>query len=228
MTHIVVVGAAGRMGREIIEAIEATKDTHLAGTIDLANAEQFETVLAKADVAIDFTAPAASVRNAAVAAACGKAIVIGTTGLDAPQMAAIHVAAKKIPLVYSPNMSIGVNLFWHTAKTLAAQCGAAYTMTIDETHHVHKKDAPSGTAKRLHTLVAQASGRAAASIAVTSHREGEVVGDHSMTFESIGDTMTIRHHAKSRGIFAHGAVHAAQWVVQQPAGYYGMEEVLGL
>jgi 4-hydroxy-tetrahydrodipicolinate reductase len=216
------------MGQAIIKAVEQADGAELGAALDRTNSHQLDQHLHDSDVVIDFTAPDASVLHAKLAARIGKAIVIGTTGLSDGQMTTLQEAARSIPIVYSPNTSVGVNLFWHTAQALAATCGDAYTVTIDETHHVHKKDAPSGTAKRLHSVVAEASGRKATDITVTSQREGEVIGDHAITFESDGDTITIAHHAKSRAIFAEGAVRAAMWVVGKPVGLYGMGDVLGL
>ncbi len=183
---------------------------------------------AKAQVVIDFTSPEGTIAHARAAAARRVPLVIGTTGFTEAQLQELRHISALNAVVFSPNMSVGVNLFWHVAKLLAASCGADYQLAIEETHHVHKKDAPSGTAKQLHAVVAQAGQRDPASIPMVSHREGEVIGDHTITFDSAGDRIAITHHAKTRSIFAEGALVAATWAIDKPAGWYGMNDVLGI
>lgn len=226
MMKLVVVGAHGRMGQTVLVAAQQHPQFHIAHAIDRdGDARQ---AFAAGDVVIDFTAPAASVEYAQIAAQVGIPIVIGTTGLSEGQMRQLQTAAGRVAVVYSPNLSVGVHLFWHVAQTLAATCGPAYHLAIEETHHIHKIDAPSGTAKHLHALVAHAAQRTPASIPVVAHREGEVIGDHALTCEGTGDCITITHHAKTRAIFADGALVAAAWTIGKPAGWYGMDDVLGL
>lgn len=226
MIKLVVTGAKGRMGQAIVAAAGKSSRFQVVGTTE--RGSEMAKIFALADVVMDFTTPEASMVHATVAAQCGIPLVIGTTGFTDAQMQALHAAAKSIAVVFSPNTSVGVNLFWHAAAQLAKICGIEYQLAIEETHHVQKKDAPSGTAKQLHALVAAAAGRDAATIPVTSHRDGEVIGDHTITFDSAGDRITVTHHAKTRTIFAHGALVAAEWLVGKPAGWYGMDDVLGL
>lgn len=226
MIKLVVTGAAGRMGQTIVATAGKSSQFQVVETTE--RDSDVAKIFALADVVIDFTAPEASVVHAKAAAQRGIPLVIGTTGFTSAQLQAMRAAATNIAVVLSPNTSVGVNLFWHTAAHLSKMCGVEYQLAIEETHHVHKKDAPSGTAKQLHTLVAAAAGRNAATIPVTAHRDGEVIGDHTITFDGAGDRITITHHAKTRAIFAHGALVAAAWLIGKPAGWYGMDDVLGL
>lgn len=241
MTRIIVTGASGRMGDTILGLLSAHPNATIAGAVEHASSpalgstihnvvitDKISDLLSDADVIIDFTRPDASVGHAVYAAETKTPIVIGTTGLSDAQMDEIQNAGRHTAVVYSPNTSVGVNLFWHVAGQLAGITRDDYTMSIEETHHVHKVDAPSGTAKRLHSVAAAAANVPGESIPMVSHREGEVVGDHSITFDSNGDTITLTHHAKDRAIFAQGAITAALWAAQQPAGYYGMGDVLGI
>lgn len=226
MIKLVVTGAAGRMGQAIVALSGKSDQVQVVGTTG--RDDDVAKIFALADVVIDFTAPDASVVHAKAAAQRGIPLVIGTTGFTDAQLQEMRAATTNIAVVLSPNTSVGVNLFWHTAAHLAKICSVEYQLAIEETHHVHKKDAPSGTAKQLHALVAAAAGRDAATIPVVSHRDGEVIGDHTITFDSDGDRITLTHHAKTRAIFAHGALVAAAWLIGKPAGWYGMDDVLGL
>lgn len=226
MIKLVVTGAAGRMGQAIVALSGKSSQFQVVGTTE--RGSDAAKIFALADVVIDFTTPEASLLHAKTAAQRGIPLVIGTTGFTDAQMQELRATTHNIAVVLSPNTSVGVNLFWHTAAQLAKICGAEYQLAIEETHHVHKKDAPSGTAKQLHALVAAAAGRDPRAISVASHRDGEVIGDHTITFDSEGDRITITHHAKTRTIFAHGALVAAEWVIRKSAGWYGMDDVLGL
>lgn len=180
------------------------------------------------DVLIDFTTPDATFQHASWAAEARIPLVVGTTGMGGEVTAHLRTCAAKVGIVCSPNFSVGVNLLWHLAAAGARAWNEGPAIDIEETHHIHKKDAPSGTAKRLHEVVSLATGRPRESIPVVSHRIGEVVGDHAIRFDTAGETLTLTHHAKSRAIFAEGAVRAAAWLVGRPAGWYGMDHVLGL
>ncbi len=155
-----------------------------------------------------------------------KAMVIGTTGLSDSEKAGIKAAASKIPIVFSPNMSIGVNLLFKMMALAAKTLGKEYNIRIDEAHHIHKKDAPSGTAKELEAIARSIN--ADAKIPINSIREDEIVGDHTVTFESGLDIIKISHSAKTRDIFAKGALEAAKFVVGKPPKLYTMQEVLGI
>lgn len=241
MLRIIVTGASGRMGKTLCRAILQHPDCILAGATERIDSPfvgqaigsiryttDLAALLPHADVVVDFTAPDASVAHAHAVAAAGKAIVVGTTGLGDAHHTALREAAQRIPLVYSPNTSVGVNLFWHIAERMAAICHAQYQLSIDETHHVHKIDAPSGTAKELQRVALAASGLAPDAIPVQSHRHGEVIGEHTLAARMAGETITLTHTAQTRDIFADGALTAARWLAGKPAGFYSMKDVLGL
>ena len=267
MPGVAVCGAMGRMGRAILAVLkERPYGLVLAGAVEapghpLLGQDAFEAAgagkagvpvtddlaaaLAGADVAIDFTGPEGSARNAETAAAGGKAIVIGSTGLSPGQSARILAAASRIAVVQSPNMSVGVNLMFKVAADVARVLGEEYDVEIVETHHRFKKDAPSGTAVKLADAVAAALGRnmeevgmygrrgmvgerPRKEIGVFAVRAGDVVGEHTLVFGGIGERLEITHRAHSRDTFARGAVRAAAWVSGKPAGLYDMAAVLGI
>jgi len=225
MIRVIVTGAKGRMGRKVAELVRKEGDLALAAEIDAGD------VLASAarscDVIVDFTTAAAAAENALIAARAGKAIVIGTTGLGENERDAVISASKKVPIVYAPNMSIGVNVMLRLAETAAKTLGAEFTIDIEETHHIHKKDRPSGTAMTMTEAAARGRGCDPAEIAVQSFRRGEVIGDHRISFRSPDEELSISHSALDRSIFAHGAIVAARWIVGKPAGLYDMADVLG-
>jgi len=264
---VAVCGAMGRMGRAILAVLkERPYGLVLAGAVEapghpLLGQDAFEAAgagkagvpvtddlaaaLAGADVAIDFTGPEGSARNAETAAAAGKAIVIGSTGLSPGQSARIRAAASRVAVVQSPNMSVGVNLMFKVAADVARVLGEEYDVEIVETHHRFKKDAPSGTAVKLADAVAAALGRnmeevgmygrrgmvgerPRKEIGVFAVRAGDVVGEHTLVFGGIGERLEITHRAHSRDTFARGAVRAAAWVSGKPAGLYDMAAVLGI
>ncbi|MBI4236988.1 MAG: 4-hydroxy-tetrahydrodipicolinate reductase [Deltaproteobacteria bacterium] len=247
--RIVIVGAGGRLGRELVRAVARDARFRLCGATvradspllgrdatellglapcGVALSADLHAFRDAADVLIDFTTPEATFQHASWAAEAGVPLVVGTTGLSGDITAHLRTCAARIAIVYSPNFSVGVNLLWHLASAAGAAWGASPAIEIEETHHIHKKDAPSGTAKRLHEVVSLATGRPREAISVVSHRNGEVVGDHCIRFDTAGETLTLTHHAKSRAVFADGAVGAAAWAVGRPAGWYGMDHVLGL
>jgi 4-hydroxy-tetrahydrodipicolinate reductase len=198
-----------------------------------------------ADVWIDFSVPVATMANLEAAVAAGAAMVIGTTGLSAAEKETIAAAAKTIPVVLSPNMSVGVNVMLKLVADAAAMLGSGYDIEIVETHHRAKRDAPSGTALRLGEAVAEGSGRdfaataryerhgdigprTQAEIGMQALRGGDVFGDHTVYFLGQGDRIEITHRASSRDTFARGAVRAALWLSGKKAGLFDMRDVLGL
>lgn len=226
MTKIIVIGKRGRMSSRIATLINEADDIEL--TASVGKNETLESVITKGDVIIDFTLPEPTVQYARIAAAHQKPIVIGTTGLNEKQYQTITDASKKTAIVFSPNMSLGVNVLFAATKLAATALGKNFRATIEEVHHVHKLDKPSGTAKKLAEVAACARGESWNKIPITSHRTGEVVGDHVITFENDSEVVTISHHAKTRDIFALGAIAAARWIVKKPPGLYTMMDVLGL
>ena len=177
-------------------------------------------------VLIDFTAPEATVEHVQLAKKRNVPMVIGTTGLSDRQQAALRKAAKVIPIVFSPNMSVGVNVLFELAQLAARRLGRGYDVEVIEAHHHHKKDAPSGTAKRLAEGIANARGQPVHAIPVHAIRAGDIVGDHTVILAGPSERLELTHRAQSREVFAQGALRAAQFVVTQPPGLYDMSHVL--
>ena len=241
--RVLLVGAAGKMGQAISRAAEGADDLEIGARCD--KGDSIEQCLPDCDVVIDFSHAEASEQTCARCASAGKPIVIGTTGHLREQTEAITRAAHSIPVVFAANFSVGVNtLFWLTRKA-AELLDEEFDVEIVETHHRLKKDAPSGTAKRLAQIVANARGlnmeddvahgrhgligeRPAKQIGMHAIRAGDVVGDHTVLFATSGERLELTHKASSRATFASGALRAARWVIGQPAALYSMEDVLGL
>lgn len=202
-------------------------------------------LFAASDAVIDFTSPAASVAHAALAAASGTALVVGTTGLKDADTAALRVASAKAAIVHAPNMSLGVNVLMALVERTAAILGPDFDIEIVEMHHRHKVDAPSGTALGLGRAAAAGrkvdldavketvrdgitGARSAGRIGFATLRGGDVIGDHSVVFAGDGERLELAHKASSRSLFAKGAVRAALWTKGQAPGFYSMRDVLGL
>lgn len=243
MMRIAVVGASGRMGQTIIEAISQNDKASLGVTLD--KGDNLNAVLDQFDVLIDFTRPEATLDYLAACVAAGKAMVIGTTGFDNVGLEAINAAAQQIPVVFAPNMSVGVNLSLKLLDMAARVIGEDADIEIVEAHHRHKVDAPSGTALKMGEVVANALGRDLSACAVygregieeprdrqtigfSTIRGGDVVGEHTVSFFMEGERVEITHKASSRLTFANGAVRAASWLEGQSAGLYSMQDVLDL
>ncbi|MBW8186340.1 MULTISPECIES: 4-hydroxy-tetrahydrodipicolinate reductase [Shewanella] len=197
------------------------------------------------DVLIDFTSPEASLVHTDWCAKHGKAIVIGTTGFNHSQKEQISAYAEKTPVVMAPNMAVGVNLLWKLLEVAAEVMGDYTDIEIIEGHHRYKKDAPSGTALKMGEVIAETLGRDLDKCAVygregitgerdrqtigfSTIRAGDIVGEHTALFADIGERIEITHKASSRMTFANGAMRAASWLVEQDAGLYDMQQVLGL
>lgn len=241
--RILVNGARGRMGQAVLAAIQEDPDATLSDTID--EGDDFAAALLRCDAVIDFSHHSLSDRLAADCAEAGKIFVLGTTGQSDAQVAAIHAAAARIPVVFAPNFSVGVNtLFWLTRKA-AEILGPEFDLEVVEMHHRLKKDAPSGTAKRLAEILAAVRGlsynddvrhgragivgeRTRDEIGMHALRGGDVVGDHTVLCANVGERLELTHKASSRDTFARGSVRAAKWAAAQPPGLYDMEDVLGL
>ncbi len=185
-----------------------------------ANALKGSTVL------IEFTSPEATLEHLKICQKYGVNMVIGTTGLTKSQISQIKKASSKIAIVFASNMSVGVNLLFALIAKAAKITGKNYAITLTETHHIHKKDAPSGTAKTMAEVAEQYSKTKVKDI--ESLREGEVIGDHTITFESDVDLISLHHHAKTRDIFAQGSLVAAKFLSKKKKGLYNMQDVLGL
>jgi 4-hydroxy-tetrahydrodipicolinate reductase len=264
--RIGVVGAAGRMGRVLLRLAATTPGYRLAAgserpgaaelgrdlgalagieELGLTLGDKAEAVFAASDVVLDFTSPAATLAHAALAAASGKAHVIGTTGIDAAGEAKLAEAAARAPIVYAGNMSLGVNLLAELVTQVARALDPAWDIEIVEMHHRHKVDAPSGTALLLGRAAASGrnvkldevadrgrdgvtGARKSGSIGFTALRGGDVVGEHSVIFATEGERVELTHKATSREIFARGALRAARWATGRKPGLYAMKDVLGL
>ncbi len=220
-----LVGSAGRMGKAIIDLAKNDPDIEIGAECDLGDA--IEPAMKNCDVAIDFSQPDAIKGICHAGLQNRKPLVIGTTGHSAEQRRTIEETAKSLPIVFASNFSVGVNtLFWLTHRA-AELLGVDFEPKISETHHTMKKDAPSGTAKTLAEILKQAR-KSGADIPIQSIREGEVVGDHTVSLAGPGERLELTHRASSREIFARGALRAAQWLIGKPPGLYSMQDVLGL
>lgn len=267
MIRIGITGAAGRMGRVLIEACQQRPDEVQVGAAiehpesSLVGADAFEVaglgrstvsisagvdiVVDDFDVLIDFTRPDVTLANLAVCQKAGKAMVIGTTGFSDEEKQVISDAAKEIPIVFAPNMSVGVNLCFKLLEMAARVLGDEVDIEVVEAHHRHKIDAPSGTALRMGEVIADTLGRDLNECAVygregqTGERErktigfetiraGDIVGDHTVLFAALGERVEITHKASSRMTFASGAVRAAVWLKAHKNGLFDMQDVLGL
>jgi len=266
---VVILGAAGRMGKTLIRCLveEKVSGLELAGAVDLRDVPEFgmdaglmagtkeagfqvisnlEEVGPHTDVIIDFSSHHGTAGNALYIAEWGTAWVIGTTGLNDEERAAVEAAAEKTAVVLSGNMSLGINLLCNLVEAAArALRNRGYDVEVIERHHNQKKDAPSGTALMLGRAAAAGCGwnledvqvhgrsgmpgaRPKKEIAFHAVRGGDIVGDHTVMFAGTGELLEFSHRATNRDVFAIGALQAAAWVAGKPAGLYSMQDVLGL
>ena len=265
-TKMGVVGCGGRMGRMLVAEIAAAEGCSVAGgseapgsgyvnqdigelagigRIGIPIGEAVDKLIGDSDVVLEFTSPAATAGHAELAARLGTAMVIGTTGLSPEQGERVRQAAREIPIVWAPNMSLGVNVLLSVVEEVAQRLGADWDIEIMEMHHRGKVDAPSGTALALgHAAAAGRNvtldqvaqrgrdgitgARRTGDIGFAALRGGDAVGDHHVIFAGASERLELIHRATSRAIYAKGAVKAALWVVGRPPGVYGLKEVLGL
>ena len=221
--RVLLIGAAGRMGKTVLELAEGDREIEIVGQCDLG--DSIELAIKNCDVAIDFSQADSIDGICRAASKHHKSLVIGTTGHSQQQRKIIDETAHSAPIVLASNFSVGVNvLFWLTQKA-AELLGSEFNPEIVETHHKMKKDAPSGTAKTLAEIL-KAAGNS--EIPIQSIREGDVVGEHTVIFSGPGESVELTHRAANRGIFALGALRAAKWIVHKPPGLYSMQDVLGL
>ncbi|GAA5181140.1 4-hydroxy-tetrahydrodipicolinate reductase [Niveibacterium umoris] len=262
---VAIAGASGRMGRMLLEATLRDPACTLAAAVDIpgspfigrdagelvgmasavAISSDVDAAFAVADCLIDFTRPEGTLHHLAAAQRAGKAMIIGTTGVDAAGKDAIARAAETIPVVFAPNMAVGVNAVFRLLDVAARILASGYDIEIIEAHHRHKVDAPSGTALRMGEVVARAldrdletcavygregvtGERPAQQIGFATVRGGDIVGDHTVLFAGLGERVEITHKASSRMPYALGALRAAQFLKGRKAGLYDMQDVLGL
>ncbi|NPA57792.1 MAG: 4-hydroxy-tetrahydrodipicolinate reductase [Aquificae bacterium] len=267
MVKVVISGIMGRMGRKIAQLSHNDKDVQVVGGVESPDCAHFHSsvgevigadldapivsdlaqIIDRADVIIDFAGNTEAVLGHVRLAAADrnkKAVVIGTTGFTEDQIRELEELAKEIPIVFAPNMSIGVNLLFKLVQEAAKVLkDKGYDIEIVEMHHRYKKDAPSGTAVKLVDILKKETGiqkvvygrsgnyeegRPSDEIGVFALRGGDVVGEHTVIFAGLGERIELSHRAGSRDIFAKGAVEAAKWVKDKPAGLYDMMDVLGL
>jgi 4-hydroxy-tetrahydrodipicolinate reductase len=261
---LAIAGASGRMGRMLVEAALADPAVEIAAALDRADSPELgrdcgeflgrrtgvpiETSLdrlADAEVLIDFTRPEGTAAHLDACVRHGVKMVIGTTGFDDAGKAAIRTASAAIGVVFSPNMSVGVNATFRLLEVAAAILASGYDVEIVEAHHRHKVDAPSGTALKMGEVIAAAQGKAlddlavyaregvtgerrAGSIGFAAVRGGDIVGDHTVLFAGTGERIEITHRASSRMPYALGSLRAARFVAGRPRGLFDMHDVLGL
>ena len=265
MPSIGILGANGRMGRALVTVAKQQQLNLSAATVragsDLIGVDAGALAgvgnmglplcainsdsINNADIWVDFTMPEAMLTHLQLAVAANKAMVIGVTGLTDAQYQQVQAASRHIPIVWAPNMSVGVNLLLHLVQTAAKVMGQTADIEIIEAHHRFKKDAPSGTAMAIGASIAKALDRDLAEVAVygregiTGEREqqtigfatvrgGDIIGDHTALFADLGERLEITHKASSRNTFAQGALRAAVWLQNKQPGLYSMQQVLGL
>ena len=263
--QVAVAGASGRMGRMLIDAVLAADDAQLVGALDVPDSPAIgrdagehagratgvqvcadpARALADAQVLIDFTRPQGTLAHLAACTARGVAAVVGTTGFDDAGRQAIREAAATVPVVFAPNMSVGVNVTLALLASAARMLSDGYDIEIVEAHHRHKVDAPSGTAIAMGEAIAHAQGRsldeaatwtrhgvtgarAPGSIGFAVVRGGDIVGDHTVMFCGAGERIEITHRSASRENYAQGSLRACRFLIGRPAGLYDMHDVLGL
>ena len=224
MIKICVSGSNGKMGSRIIDLAKEDAGLQVTGQFDIDG--KAEDSIEGCDCLIEFTTPKATMEHLELCVKNKKAIVIGTTGLSEEDKAKVKEASANIPVVLSPNMSVGVNLLFKLAGEASKGLGEEYEVNIIEAHHAEKKDAPSGTAKEIARIVK--SVRPDIEIPIDSVREGEIVGEHTVTFESDVDLLEITHSAKTRDIFVKGALKAAKFTAGKKSGLFTMKDVLAL
>lgn len=260
-----IVGSSGRMGRTLIEAVLKAPDAELAAALELpgspflgkdagelvgspcgvAVSDDLDAALAKATCLIDFTRPEGTLIHMDACRRRGVHMVIGTTGFSMEQKLIIQDAARDIPVVFAPNMAVGVNVVFKLLETASRILNEGYDVEIIEAHHRHKVDAPSGTALRMGEVVAQGLGlnldecavygreghtgeRPATQIGFATVRGGDIVGDHTVLFAGTGERVEITHKAASRMPYALGSLRAARFLRGKSKGLFDMQDVLGL
>jgi 4-hydroxy-tetrahydrodipicolinate reductase len=235
MIKLGIAGVCGRMGRRIFELACRDKDFQIKLALEKKGIPAIGKDISGikissnpdgiflVDVFIDFTAPEGTVVNLDYLARYKKPAVIGTTGLNTVQLDKLKEISKVVPILFSPNMSVGVNVLFDILPEIAKKLGSDYSIEIMEAHHRAKRDAPSGTAKKIGQILANAIGKE-----ITTHavRLGDIVGDHTVIFCGNSERIEITHRAHSRDLFALGAIKAARWLMGKPAGLYSMQDVL--
>lgn len=264
MIKVIVCGGCGKMGSKIAQLIYQNKDMELAGIIESPShpdigkdwgislgmgetgifiKDDLEEIIQNADQIVEFTNPRVSLEHLEIVSKYKKPMIMGTTGFSSKEIEIINKLTRGIPFLLSPNMSLGVNLLFKLAAETAATLGDDYDIEILEAHHRFKKDAPSGTAKKLAQEIAQAKGinlnevaiygregiigeRGKGEIGIHSIRGGDISGEHTVMFATLGERLELTHKAHSRDTFAYGTIQAIKFMKGKPAGFYEMKDVL--
>lgn len=236
MIKLGISGVCGKMGRRIYEMAMADKDIEVAFALEKRGTPVIGKDIGKLkissnidgffliDVFIDFTVAEAADATLDAAARHRKALVLGTTGLSDEQVRKVEEVAKVVPVVYSPNMSVGVNTLFDILPLIAKKLGPDYSVEIIEAHHKGKKDAPSGTAKKMAQVIEDVTRKP---IPVHAVRLGDIFGDHTVIFCGNSERIEVKHQAHSRDLFVVGAIRAAKWIADKAPGLYTMQDVLG-
>lgn len=245
MIKIIISGISGKMGARIGMLASQDKDLEIAGSLEASSSpaigkdigellaigkidkkveSDFNKIAPSCDVLIEFTGVSATLEHLEIAVKNKKAVVIGTTGFSKDDLEKIKNASRSIPIVFSPNMSIGANLMFKITEEVARALGKDYEAEIVESHHNQKKDSPSGTAKRLGESISKVKGKMPP---IHSVRLGDIVGDHTVIFAGKGERIELTHRVHSRDAFAKGSLDAAKFLVGKKPGLYSMEDVIG-
>ncbi len=266
MIKVIVSGAAGRMGCRLVSLVRDSTALTLVGALEgkghhalgkdagetagsgragVPITDNLPVLIERGEVVIDFSTPEATLEHLRMMAQHQRAMVIGTTGFSASEVDELKSLARQVPCVFSPNMSIGINLIYKVISEMAKTLGDDYDIEVIEAHHRLKKDAPSGTALKIAEVLAHAVNRDLNQVGVYARkgligertkdeigiqtiRAGDIVGDHTILFGGMGERIEVTHRAGSRDTFARGALRAARWVVRKPPGLYDMMDVLSL
>ena len=235
MVKLGIAGACGKMGRRIYELASHDKDLEVGLLLEKKGTPFIGKEMGKlkvssnpdglflVDVLVDFTLPEATEEHLDYVAKYKKALVLGTTGLSDAQKNKVEEVSRVVPVVFSPNMSIGVNVLFDILPEIAKRLGPDYSVEIVEAHHKNKKDAPSGTAKKMAEVISAATKKV---VPMHSVRLGDIFGDHTIVFCGNSERIEIRHQAHTRDLFCVGALKAAKWIFGKPAGLYSMQDVL--
>ncbi len=263
---VAISGASGRMGKELIRAVSQSRDFQLASAFEQKDhpesgkdagtcagvselgvriGVEAETAIRKSELLIEFSLPEPTLEHLRVAASAGVRMVIGTTGFSEAQKREIEKHSKEIPVLWSPNMSLGMNLLFALAKESAKILGSGYDLEVVESHHRMKKDAPSGTALKLAESLAEGRGwdlkqvaryhregmigaRPDQEIGIQSIRAGDIVGEHTAILAGTGERVELTHRVSSRAALALGALRAGKWLMEKSPGLYSMQDCLGI
>lgn len=235
MIKLGIAGACGKMGGRILDLAQRDRDFEISLLLEKKGTPMIGRDMGKikisssqdglflVDVLVDFTDPQGAESNLDYVARYKKALVLGTTGLNEAQVKKTEEVSRVVPVVFSPNMAIGVNVLFALLPEIAKRLGPDYSIEIIEAHHRAKKDSPSGTAKKMGEILSAATRK---EIPIHALRLGDIVGDHTVIFCGNSERIEIKHQAHSRDLFALGALKAAKWIMGKPAGLYSMQDVL--